>query len=181
MLHRIFIVWLIILGWCPLTLAETNVELALKIKNEGGDLLNQGRYAEAVEKYRESMAINPDYIANYYNLGTAYAHLGKKEEALSNFNQAIEKGYRKPRLYYNMGFFLVKWGQYEDGIKNYEKVYAHFPKDYSIILNLSLAYKKANRLDEAKALTYRGLRQYPGDMKLLKILDNINKYQRWNS
>lgn len=47
-----------------------------------------GRYDEAIEKFRQAIAVNPEYAAAYFNLGIALSHQGHDKAAREAFHQA---------------------------------------------------------------------------------------------
>lgn len=138
-------------------LDQATLEKAFQLKEEGNAYLAQKQYKQALQKYQESLALNPDYVPNYYNIGTAYGHLGEKEKSMEYFNKAIALGYDKPRLYYNMAWFYYEWEEYDKAIPIYEKLLQQNPQDLSVIKNLAISYKKAKRFEDAKALSNYGL------------------------
>lgn len=63
---------------------------ATDIKEQGDMLLSSGNFEAAIEKYKESWALNsesPDALNNWAN---ALGHLGRHEEALTKIKQALE-------------------------------------------------------------------------------------------
>ncbi len=161
-------------------LASTPEYKALLIKKEAGSLMEARRYEEAIEKYKESLSIDPNLVVNYYNIGTSYAHLDQKEKAIEYFYTAIEHGYNETRLHYNMGYFFMKWEMYEDAITSYEVAYKMKPKAHNTILNLGLAYKKAGYTAKAKAVLTSGAQLYPKSKNILRTLDNLEVNESWN-
>ena len=56
----------------------------------GGDLLDQGKVAEAVEVYKLAVAMYPNSASGYSSLGAAYQKAGQKSLAVQNFRRALE-------------------------------------------------------------------------------------------
>lgn len=159
--------------------SESDEAKAFRIKEEANELVKQERYREALAKYEESMALNPDYIANYYNIGNVYGYLGNKKAMLDNYNKAIELGYTYPRLYYNMAWFLYRMGEYEESIEVYEALNEALPNAADVKLNLALAYRDIGRHDDARAILEEGLKLDPTNRKMLLQLDNIKSSGHW--
>ncbi|MBI1807508.1 MAG: tetratricopeptide repeat protein [Ignavibacteria bacterium] len=47
-------------------------------------------YPEAIAKFQELMALDPNYVPAYHQLGLLFARLGKNDEALKTFERGIE-------------------------------------------------------------------------------------------
>ncbi len=58
--------------------------------NVGTCLMDENRYAEAVEPFRQSIRIKPDFAAAYNNLGRAQLVLNKLPDAADSFRQGRE-------------------------------------------------------------------------------------------
>ncbi|MBX3230906.1 MAG: tetratricopeptide repeat protein [Labilithrix sp.] len=57
--------------------------------NEGRALVKANNYAEAVDKFKESVALKPA-SGTYLNLGDCYEHLGRYASAMEAFEKALE-------------------------------------------------------------------------------------------
>ena len=57
--------------------------------NQGYDLVEQGRYREAIEELNQAIHLNPEYALAYNNRGSAYHYLDQQERAVQDFNEAI--------------------------------------------------------------------------------------------
>ncbi|MCU0445456.1 MAG: tetratricopeptide repeat protein [Microscillaceae bacterium] len=57
--------------------------------NAGTQCLQNQNYACAVFNFEQALKLNPRYIQIYLNLGALYSKLGKFEEALTTYQQAI--------------------------------------------------------------------------------------------
>ncbi len=58
--------------------------------NEGTNNLKAGRYQAAIDKYNESIAVEPNNPQAYYNMGFAFLRLRKQTEAQDAFKKALE-------------------------------------------------------------------------------------------
>ena len=84
-------------------------------------LADQGKLEEAIEAYNKALAIKPDYIEAYNNIGVAFKDQGKLEEAIEAYNKtlAIKPDYAE--AYNNMGNALQEQGKLEEAIEAYKK------------------------------------------------------------
>ncbi len=96
---------------------------------------------------------NMDYdevLSHFYTIrGIAKDRLGRLEEAIKNYDRAIELDSNVAQVYYNRGNAKRKLGRYEEAIKDYDKAIAlnpNFAKAYSNRGTLKL---KLGRHEEA--------------------------------
>lgn len=114
--------------------AEISTQAKLQY-NQGVDYYKLGLYDKAISSFRQAIAIEPDYIDAYYNLGSILEFVKQDDAALTVFKQIIV---RKPTDYesvYKAAYLNAKLGQ-ADKAKQY----------LSIIPPSSLVYSKAMRL-----------------------------------
>ena len=61
-----------------------------KILKNGEDLLNKGMYDEAIIEFSNVIAMNPKDNEAYHKRGIAYTKKGNLDQAISDYNKAIE-------------------------------------------------------------------------------------------
>jgi tetratricopeptide (TPR) repeat protein len=69
----------------------------------GTALQGQGKLDEAIERFKQAIALKPDYDDAYYNLGTALQAQGKLEEAADSFQKAIALKPECALVHYSLG------------------------------------------------------------------------------
>jgi D-alanyl-D-alanine carboxypeptidase/D-alanyl-D-alanine-endopeptidase (penicillin-binding protein 4) len=91
-------------------------------------LLQQGRYAEAADKFRMSLQIAPGGGAHVlYGLGAALSSLRKYDEAVNYFARAAELDPHNPFVYYDWGWALEHLDLLEEAQEKYELAVAAGP------------------------------------------------------
>ena len=75
-------------------------------KRQGDRYYNLREYGKAIEKYDEVIRFRPTASA-YHDRGNAYGELGKREEAILDFDKAIELNPNFVKAYNNRGYTLV--------------------------------------------------------------------------
>ena len=79
-----------------------------------------GRKLEAVDAQQKAIALNPQDFETYNNLGITFLELGKLNDALASFTEAIKfnPNYRSA---HNLGITLHELGKVQDAVINYTK------------------------------------------------------------
>ena len=100
---------------------------------------------------QESKVNEKGKIASYKqaNLGTAYGELGKYEEAIESYKQAIRINPDFRDAHYNLGTAYGELGKYDEAIKSYKQAIRIDPDDAWTHHNLGLAYGKSGKYKEA--------------------------------
>lgn len=94
----------------------------------------------AVEQFRISEAIKPDYPDLLNNLGSLYSREGKTEVAVDYLNRAASLSPNNPEIRNNFGLALKAQGRFADAIGQYDIVLQQYP------LNADAHFNKANSL-----------------------------------
>jgi predicted AlkP superfamily phosphohydrolase/phosphomutase/Tfp pilus assembly protein PilF len=69
------------------------------LANLAASLMRQGRRDEALEAMSEAVERDPENAGNHFNLGAMLASQGRHREALVEFETAMRKGLRSPRVH----------------------------------------------------------------------------------
>ncbi|MCP4661472.1 MAG: sulfatase-like hydrolase/transferase [bacterium] len=77
-------------------------------------LFNQGRFADAVPIFQEMLADNPRMSDGWRNLGVCFERLGRYDEALHAFQEAMKSALGSPVLAIDLGKLLVKMDRPEE-------------------------------------------------------------------
>jgi len=73
-----------------LNIVDINKKKAAKLNAEGEDLWEEGRTSEAVEKYLEAIACDPENAVSHYNIGLVYKYQGEWEKSF-RFNRTANE------------------------------------------------------------------------------------------
>jgi tetratricopeptide (TPR) repeat protein len=121
---------------------------------------------------------------DYFNEGEQFFAAGKYEEAIVNYNKAIELDPQYAVAYYNRGNAYHKLGQDVEAIVNYNKAIELNPKDAAAYYNRGVAYAilsegadQANAkelLKKAKADIDHALKMEPQNQLFKETLQMIN-------
>ena len=117
--------------------------------NQGSQLLEQGKPAEAVQVLTEALRLNAEDEDVHYNLGLALARLGKVEEAIREYREALRIFPDYAEAHNNLGNVLVRAGQADEAITHFERAVKIMPDYASAHNNLGTALQKVGRTHEA--------------------------------
>jgi tetratricopeptide (TPR) repeat protein len=88
---------------------------------EGNNLLNAGRYEEAIASYDYAIAIKPYLYKAWHNRGISLAILGRYEEAIVSYDRAIAIQPDKFEVWHSRWISLANSGRYKEMIDSYER------------------------------------------------------------
>jgi tetratricopeptide (TPR) repeat protein len=162
---------LALLLWPAQDARAASVE-AVRLWQEGYALHVMGRYEEAAERFRASIAAEPTAEAHTF-LGWSLSHLGRLEEAIAECKAAIEldPGFGNP--YNDIGVYLIALDRADDAIPWFEKAiaaeryccyqFAHFNKGRVLLMQDEVeaarsAFRRALEHDPDYAPARAGLR-----------------------
>jgi len=86
-------------------------------------LRRRGRSEEAIEHFRRSIAIIPDYAAAHYNMGNLLARTGRYPEAVAAYRSAVEHSPGLEQAWYNLGLTLQLQGRTSESRHALERAY----------------------------------------------------------
>ena len=116
-------------------------------------LLQQRRFAEALARYREVLAINPDYAPAHAGQGEALLRLGRYEEALPALERALAVGppdwELTGALQRLMGRAAIELGRYETAAGHLQDALQFDPHDKEALDRLALARFQQQRYEAA--------------------------------
>jgi Flp pilus assembly protein TadD len=121
----------------------------LAYNNLGFYLSNRGETAEAIENYRESLKIKPDYEDALNNLGFSLAAQKKYFEAIENYTLALKVRPNHVEVHNNLGNALSDLGRLDEAIPHYEFALKEKPEHADAHNNFGVVLAMKGRFDEA--------------------------------
>ncbi len=112
------------------------------LNNDGVDQYNDKKYGDAEINFRKGIEKEPGKFKGYFNLGDNYYKLGKYDEAIKSYKDAIGKAKsstEKADAFHNIGNALLKKNQYQESIDAFKNSLKLNPKDKETKYNLSYA------------------------------------------
>ena len=86
-----------------------------------GDILySQGKLDEAIETFKKSISLKPDYAEAHYNMGLALQYHDKSYEAIKTYKKAISLNPDYAEAHQNLGLTLLNIGKLKEGLDEFE-------------------------------------------------------------
>jgi Flp pilus assembly protein TadD len=97
---------------------------ALGCQSEGGGGRNDG---EAEAAYRRALALDPDYLDPYLNLGCLLCDAGRYAEAVALYREALRHFADEALIHFNLAVALEDLGESEAALESYDACIALSP------------------------------------------------------
>ena len=137
-------------------LRPSSSALALSLFNKGTELVNNGRYGEAVSFLRKAIMADPNWEAPLINLTVAYRRLGRIGDALSTIRRALAINPDSSPAHNLKGVILMSTGKYRDALEEFEISHKLNPSDTASLMNMAIMYRRLGQPTKAIEL-YRRL------------------------
>lgn len=94
---------------------------------EGVDLLNAGKYHEALTSFRLAQREAPRDAAVLQQIAIAYTRIGMTDEAIKTYRAVLANEPDTPSAHYGLAFLLLRQGRSEESETHLEAFLAHPP------------------------------------------------------
>jgi tetratricopeptide (TPR) repeat protein len=127
----------------------------------GDALKDQGRMAEAIARYREFAAADPNHFEGQRKLAAALLQTGRLEEAMTPLRRAVEIQPKSAAAHYSLGYALLQAHAFDQAQGQFHQALALDPEYATAEFGLGLALWAGGRADEAMASFRDGVRRWP--------------------
>ncbi|MEH2181860.1 tetratricopeptide repeat protein [Nostoc sp.] len=125
-----------------------------------------GEFKIAELYYRQAIALQPDLVFSYTNLGEVLQNQGRFNDAIDSYQQALKIQPDYHYAYHNLGYLFQEKGKFAEAIEAYEKALSIQP-DFAISYNnLANIFREQNRFDVA-------IKYYQQAIKIRSDIDYI--------
>jgi protein O-mannosyl-transferase len=120
-----------------------------------------GIYADSESLWWDTLAKNPDAWVAHSNLGVALAARGRIQEAMAQYEAALQANPNYAEAHYNLGLALMQSGKINEAMAQYEQALQADPNDAEAHYNLGVALMQSGRINEAIAQYEQALQTNP--------------------
>jgi len=128
---------------------EAQEDRVVALITEGNQLIAQGNYTAAAQKYEQAVAISPDQEDLHYNLAIALAKLGRTAEAKKHYEEALRIFPDYAEAHNNLGNLLMNENKLEEAIGRFQEALKNSPENTSFHNNLGTALGRQGKVTEA--------------------------------
>lgn len=100
------------------------------------------RYQDAVEAYKNAIAINPSDDIAYYNLGITFHHMGDRIGAVDSYRKAASLNPDNPKPLIAVADLLYSSGYMDEALQEYSKITERWPAHADAYFSLATIYNK---------------------------------------
>jgi tetratricopeptide (TPR) repeat protein len=139
----------------------TDARAVRSLVGEGQALHDAGRYDEAIARYRQALAIDPEDGAARYEIAFSYQATQDYARCVESARAALRPPTdHAPQAWSVLGSCLDDSGKGSEGMAAYREGLARFPGDAHLSYNLAVSLWRADEPDAAVAQLLAGI---PGD------------------
>jgi tetratricopeptide (TPR) repeat protein len=106
-------------------------------------------YDNALSLWEDTAVKSPDKARVQYNLGTAYYHKGRMNDAIEALKRASALDPNHVRAHFNLGMAYVREGRFDEAIRSFQEALRRDPNFVDALFNLGSVYNLQKRLQEA--------------------------------
>jgi tetratricopeptide (TPR) repeat protein len=110
----------------------------------------EGRYDDAIRRYRAALGLRPDYVAATVNLGNIFLELNQLDEAVKSFNAALAIDANNAAVHYGLGQIALSRRAYAEAVTHFEKTLSQTPSANRVHYSLAMAYRGLRNADKVK-------------------------------
>jgi len=147
------------------TFSSTSLEASQQYA-QAQELQWAGKWDEAINAYKRSIALDPDFGRAYAGLAVTFANMSQRQEAETYYRLAMSKMDRmsdREKLRTRGGYYLLQ-RDYDKAIEQFNQLEKQYPADSAGIANLAYAYFLKRNMNAALEQGRRAVAIYPNNV-----------------
>ena len=142
---------------------ETNPRQAKLFKERAAQYYRLRNYAQVIDDYTSSLALQPDDADALHLRGITYEQLGQRERALEDYQRATAINPRLPDVYIQRGVTFGQMRNFRQSIASLTDAVRLAPKNPDVYFNRGMSYFQLGELERAIEDFSNFIRLSPGD------------------
>lgn len=130
---------------------KKQIKQAKNLTDEGDKSFQRKEYQKAINKYAEAISLVPSHPTPHYWKGYAHYYLNEYDQAISELNVALARGYKPLDIYRLRWFLFYQQKNFEAALKDVEQGLQLDPSN--LTFNLAVGELNFAKRDYQKALT----------------------------
>jgi protein O-mannosyl-transferase len=107
-------------------------------------------YTQAETEYSHAIALNPNYVAAYFNRGILYTdYMNRFDKGIADFQKVLEVNPDNQDAIINTGICYYKMNRWNDAIQKYSDAIRSFPKEGRTYYLRAITYAQAGNFSQA--------------------------------
>ena len=160
--------------------AETEINKLLLIDNNdylllnylGNLLFHKGKFSDAIEKFKKSISIKPEYYQNYSDISLCFISLKKFDEVIFFLEEYIKYKNDNCDVYNNLGLAFLEKNKLDEAISCFNKCLSLKIDYIQAYNNLGFSLLKKEKINEAILILEKGIKI---DSKFNSLYFNLAK------
>ena len=144
-----------------------------QLRKQGDHYFQKNQFDIAIQKYQESLSIQPDQVDILFNLGVSYLRLGHLDSAIGWLKKTIQHDPKDDRAYNNIGIACQRLGETHLAIDAFETAIQYNGSSPQYYYNLGNAYKADQSLEKAEKCYKKAIDIQPDFSACLNNLANL--------
>ncbi len=128
----------------------TNNDVAEEFYRQGWHLMNDGKYPEAVVKYREAVKLEETFVAANINLAMCLNNLGQHREAVARASSALKWNPTSSYAFVHRAKAYEGLGQYDKAVKDWTQAIANDPDSVGYYASRARCWMKLSNIAAAE-------------------------------
>jgi serine/threonine protein kinase/lipoprotein NlpI len=146
---------------------------AILYNNQGIEYWEQGKKEEAVQAFKQAIAMEPNTVSAHSNLAAVYAEQGQYEDALAELQTALRIDPEYAKAYNNLGVIYHQQHKYTEALAAFQKAVILDPDSRQHLKNLANIYYEKGDLASAATIYEKIVAQGNEELVILKRLGII--------
>lgn len=148
-LHPLFRIFVCIAVIHLMVIAPTAGADARTLYYQGGEFLEQGKYAAAIDAYESAVSLDPEYLDAWISLAYAYAQSNRLDDAASAYDHAISIAPDNLPALKGLSYIYSRLGKDQDALRIIDHAVEINPGDPLSWLQKGLTLSALGRMNES--------------------------------